>query len=45
MRPLLDAADAHYEPVATIDGTLYLLTIGDAPLGRVIAVDVVDPAT
>ena len=43
VRPLLDAADARYEPIATIDGTLYLLTDRDAPLGRVIAVDVRDP--
>jgi prolyl oligopeptidase len=43
VRPLLDVADAHYEPIATIDGTLYLLTDRDAPLGRVIAVDVGDP--
>jgi prolyl oligopeptidase len=43
VRPLLDAADARYELIATIDGTLYLLTDRDAPLGRVIAVDVGDP--
>jgi prolyl oligopeptidase len=43
VRPLLDAADARYELIATIDGTLYLLTDRDAPLGRVIAVDVSDP--
>ena len=43
VRPLLDAADARYESIATIDGTLYLLTDRDAPLGRVIAVDVNDP--
>ena len=43
VRPLLDAADARYEPIATIDRTLYLLTDRDAPLGRVIAVDVDDP--
>ncbi len=43
VRPLLDAADARYEPIAAIDGTLYLLTDRDAPLGRVIAVDVGDP--
>jgi len=43
VRPLLDAADARYEPIGTIDRTLYLLTDRDAPLGRVIAVDVSDP--
>jgi prolyl oligopeptidase len=41
--PLLDAADARYELIAAIDGTLYLLTDLDAPLGRVIAVDVANP--
>ncbi len=44
VRPLLDAADSHYEHIATVDRTLYLLTDRDAPLGRVIAVDVNDPA-
>jgi prolyl oligopeptidase len=43
VRPLLDAADARYHHVATIGPTLYLLTDLDAPLGRVIAVDVDDP--
>jgi prolyl oligopeptidase len=43
VRPLLDAADAHYSHVATVDGTLYVLTDRDAPLGRVIAVDAHDP--
>jgi prolyl oligopeptidase len=43
VRPLLDAADAGYETIAAIDGTLYLLTDLDAPLGRVVAVDVADP--
>jgi prolyl oligopeptidase len=44
VRPVLDAADARYEPIATIDRRLYLLTDHEAPLGRVIAVDVDDPA-
>ena len=44
VRPVLDKADAHYEHIATIGRTLYLLTDLDAPLGRVIAVDVDDPA-
>ena len=43
VRPLLDAADAQYEHIATIEGTLYLRTDLDAPLGRVIAVDLADP--
>ena len=43
VRPLLDAAEARYEVIAAFDGTLYLLTDLDAPLGRVIAVDVDDP--
>lgn len=43
VRPLIDAADARYEPIAAVDGTLYLLTDRDAPLGRVIAVDVAEP--
>jgi prolyl oligopeptidase len=43
LRPLLDLADARYVPIATIDGTLYLLTDRDAPLSRVIAIDVDDP--
>ena len=42
--PLLDAGDAGYAHVGTIDGTMYLWTDRDAPLGRVIAVDVADPA-
>ena len=45
VRPLLDAADARYGHIATIDGTLYLLTDRDAPFGRVVAVDLDDPAT
>ncbi len=43
VRPLLDRADARYEYVGALDGTLYLLTDRDAPLGRVIAVAVDDP--
>jgi prolyl oligopeptidase len=44
VRPLLDAADARYEHIATVDGTAYILTDRDAPLGRVIAVEIGDPA-
>ena len=44
-RPVLDEADARYEHIATVDRMLYLLTDREAPLGRVIAVDVDDPAT
>ncbi len=43
VRPLLDAADAHYAHIATVGETLYLLTDRDAPLGRVVAVDLSDP--
>jgi len=45
VRPLLDAADASYEHIATVDGTMYLLTDRDAPNGRVIAIDGLDAAT
>ncbi|MBI3745108.1 MAG: S9 family peptidase [Chloroflexi bacterium] len=45
VRPLLDAADASYQPIATIDRTLYLLTDLGAPRGRVIAVDVDHPGS
>ena len=43
VRPVLDEGDARYEHIASFDRTLYLLTDRDAPLGRVIAVDVDDP--
>jgi prolyl oligopeptidase len=43
LRPLLAEGDAYYDHIATFDGTLYLRTDRDAPLGRVIAVDVDDP--
>lgn len=43
VRPLLDEADASYRPIGVVDGALYLLTHRDAPLGRVIAVDLADP--
>ncbi len=43
VRPLLDEADASYDHLATVGGTLYLRTDLDAPLQRVIAVDVDDP--
>ncbi len=42
VRPLLDAADARYEEIATGDGTMLLLTDRDAPLGRIVAVDLDD---
>lgn len=44
VRPLLDKADASYLPIEAIDGTLYLHTDLDAPMGRVIAIDVADPS-
>ena len=43
VRPLLDAADARYELIGGVDGTLYLLTDLDAPRGRVVAIDVANP--
>jgi len=45
VRPLLDAADADYSPVSAFDGVLYLVTDLDAPLGRLIAIDVAGPVT
>jgi prolyl oligopeptidase len=39
IRPLLDAADAAYLHVETLDGTMYLWTDRGAPLGRVVAID------
>lgn len=44
VRPLIDTADARYEPIAAVDGTLYLLTDKDAPRGRVVAIAVSGPA-
>ena len=44
VRPLLDEADASYLPIEAIDGTLYLHTDLDAPMGRVIAIAVADPS-
>lgn len=43
VQPLLDEGDARYVHVETLDGTLYLLTDHEAPLGRVVAVDMEDP--
>ena len=40
VRMLIEQPDARYEPIAAVDGTLYLLTDRDAPLGRVVALDV-----
>ncbi|HET7030204.1 MAG TPA: prolyl oligopeptidase family serine peptidase [Candidatus Limnocylindrales bacterium] len=42
-QPLLDAADARYELIAAVDGTIFLVTDRDAPLGRIVAIDVDDP--
>ncbi len=44
VRPLLAEADASYLPIAAVDGTLYLHTDLDTPMGRVVAVDLDDPA-
>jgi len=43
VRPLIDTPDARYEPIAAVDGTLYVSTDRDAPLGRVLGLDVDDP--
>jgi prolyl oligopeptidase len=45
VRPLIDVPDADYTPIAGVDGVLYLRTDRDAPMGRVIAIDLDDPAT
>lgn len=45
VRPLLDRADAGYWTIGTIGRTLYLRTDLEAPLGRVIAIDVDDPGS
>lgn len=44
LRPLIEQADARYEPIAAVDGLLYLSTDHEAPNGRVIAIGVADPA-
>lgn len=43
VRPLIPEADARYEPIAATEGTLYVLTDRDAPLGRIVAVSVDGP--
>jgi prolyl oligopeptidase len=43
VRPLLDEADASYDHIAIVDDEILLRTDRDAPLGRVIAVDIDDP--
>ena len=43
VRPLIDVADAHYTPIGTAHGVLYLETDRDAPLGRVVAIDIRQP--
>ena len=45
VRPLVPEADASHEPIAAVDGALFLLTDDQAPLGRVIAIDVDAPGT
>jgi prolyl oligopeptidase len=44
VRPLLDADDARYDHLGVLDGEVLLVTDRDAPLGRVIAVDIEDAA-
>jgi prolyl oligopeptidase len=39
VRPLLDRADASYSHLGTLGRTMYLWTDRDAPLGRVVAID------
>ncbi len=41
-RPLLDAGDARYTVLGVLDDDLLLVTDLDAPLGRVVAVDLTD---
>ncbi|HSK96714.1 MAG TPA: hypothetical protein VK891_08875, partial [Euzebyales bacterium] len=43
VRPLLDAYDAEYAVIGTIDRRLYVLTDHDAPNRRVVAIDVDTP--
>ena len=43
VQPVLDAADASYEHIATIDGTLYVRTERNAPMGRLLAIDIEHP--
>ena len=45
IRALLDEADASYLPIEAIDGTLYLHTDVDAPMGRIVAIDLDDPTS
>ncbi|MGH2444450.1 MAG: prolyl oligopeptidase family serine peptidase [Candidatus Limnocylindria bacterium] len=42
-RALIPTADARYELIAGVDGTLFFQTDAGAPRGRVIAIDLVDP--
>ena len=42
--PLLDEGDARYTPLGVLDGELVVVTDAGAPLGRVLAVDLADPA-
>lgn len=44
VRPLFTADDGSYTPIGTQGDTLYVQTDQDAPLGRLIAVDMKDPA-
>jgi prolyl oligopeptidase len=44
VRPWLDAADARYELLGVLDGEALVSTDLDAPLGRVLAIDLDDPA-
>lgn len=43
-RPLVDDWEAEYVPLGTLNGRVWLKTTLDAPRGRVVAVDLADPA-
>jgi prolyl oligopeptidase len=43
VRMVLPEADARYEPIAAVDGTLFLLTDRGAQLGSVVALDPAEP--
>ncbi len=45
VRPLLDDGDASWTPLGVLGGELLLLTDHEAPLGRVVAVDLHDPTS
>ena len=44
VRPVLDDGEAAWTPLGVLDGELIVLTDAQAPLGRIVAVDLDDPA-